>query len=140
MIYAEDVNYWKTGVGPPDKWIEMAKKVLEKLGGKVLGEGFVANAEGEASYMLGFSIKGESYRIVWPVLTSETGDQRAARVQAATMLHHYVKGVALYAVIIGARTAFFSHFMLPDGRTTSELAGYELEEGLPRLMLKEGSE
>lgn len=139
MIYAEDANYFKTGAGPPDKWIEQAKAILDKLGGKVLGEGFVANAEGKASYMLGFSIKGESYRIVWPVLPSASGDHRAARVQAATMLHHYIKSVALFAVIVGAEQAFFSHLMLPDGRTTSELAGHELEESLPRLMLKEGS-
>jgi hypothetical protein len=41
--------------------------------------------------MLEFDLGGERYKVVWPVLPTKTGKDRAARVQAATALYHDVK-------------------------------------------------
>jgi len=134
-IYAEDVNFWMTGRSSPDTWIERAKKQIAELGGKVMAEGFGSDAEGRSAFMLGFEMQGDSFKIVWPVLISQRGNTQAARIQAATMLYHYVKSVCLYAVIVGTRAAFFSHLMLPDGRTASQVANAELADVVPTMIL-----
>jgi len=138
-IYAEDVNFWMTGRSSPDTWIERTKKQIEQLGGKVMAEGFGSDAESRSAFMLGFEMSGDSFKIVWPVLTSKRGNTLAARIQAATMLYHYVKSVCLYAVIVGTRAAFFSHLMLPDGRTASQVANAELADVVPTMLLLDTS-
>ncbi len=138
MPYAEDLNFWQTGKADPDTWIDKTKKQLKELGGECKGQGFGMDEEGRAAFMLIFEIKGERFRIIWPVVKTRTGNERAARVQAATALYHYVKSVCLYATVIGTRTAFFSHFMLPDGRTAAQVSGYELAEMTPRMLLGRG--
>lgn len=137
-MYAEDLNFWCTSKSDPGNWIDKAKRQLATLGGECKGEGFGADGEGRAAFMLAFEIKGDKFKIIWPVMKSKSGNERAARVQAATTLYHYVKAVCLYAAVVGSRTAFFSHFMLPDGRTASEVSGYELAEMTPRLLLGKG--
>jgi hypothetical protein len=135
MPYAEDLNFWATGKSDPGKWIDAAKRQLKALGGEFKGEGFGSDADGRAAFMLAFEIKGDKFKIIWPVLKSKSGNERAARTQAATTLYHYVKAVCLYAAVVGTRTAFFSHFMLSDGRVASEVSGYELAEMTPRMLL-----
>lgn len=137
QIYAEDVNFWHTSQASPDKWIERTKRQIEGLGGKVLAEGFGSNHEGKAAFMIGFEIEADKFKIVWPVLPSKNGEEGAARRQAATMLYHYTKGICLYAVVVGARAAFFSHYMLPDGRMASQLATPELLTAVPKMLLLE---
>lgn len=132
---AEDVNFWATGKSSPEKWIDATKRQLKNLGGEFRGEGFGADGEGRAAFMIAFTIKGDEFKIVWPVLQSRSNNERAARVQAATMLYHYVKSVCLYSTVVGPRTAFFSHYLLPDGRTAGQVSGYELAEMTPRLLL-----
>lgn len=132
---AEDVNFWQTGRSSPDVWIERSKKQIEELGGKVIAEGFGSDGEGRAAFMLGLKINGDSFKIVWPVLPSKTGKHQAARTQAATMLYHYVKSTCLYAVVVGARAAFFSHLMLPDGRMASQVASDDLAFTVPKMLL-----
>lgn len=134
-IYAEDVNYWKTGERrSPDKWIELAAIQIENLGGKVGGNAFGTNDDGRSAYMIAFQFDGEAFKIVWPVLpTRRPNDIYAARVQAATMLYHHVKGMCIASVILGKRAAFFTHLMLPDGRTASQVANSELIEAMPDL-------
>jgi hypothetical protein len=134
-LYAEDVNYWKTGKSAPDTWTDRTRSQIEKLGGSVLAEGFGSEPQtGRAAYMLGFEIGGERYKIVWPVLASKKGDQRAAKVQAATMLYHDVKARCVSAAVLGARTAFFSFLMLPDGHTVAEVSTPDLQQMIPALM------
>ena len=135
MIYSEDLNYWKTSHSSPDVWIDRAKKQIEQLGGKVEAEGFGSDGDGRAAFMLGFSIKEERFKIIWPVMKSYRNEEKPARVQAATSLYHYVKGVCLYAVVVGPRTAFFSHLMLPDGRTFSQLSNERLLESIPKILM-----
>lgn len=134
QLYAEDVNYWMTSRTSPDQWIAKTKWIIEDLEGKVIAEGFGSNHEGKAAFMVGFEIKEEAFKIVWPVLTSIKGNERAARIQAATSLYHYVKGVCLYAIVVGVKTAFFSHLMLPDGRIASELTSPQLTDAFPKLL------
>jgi len=73
-------------------------------------------------------LQGSVFREVWPVLPSRTGNERAAKRQASTMLYHHVKAALLDAQIRGARVAFFHALMLPDGRMASQLDENELME------------
>lgn len=134
-IYAEDVNFWQTSKSAPDKWIELSKKQIAELGGKVIAEGFGSDEAGRSAFMLGFQIGGDSYKIIWPVLPSKTSKTINARTQAATMLYHYVKSVCLYAVVVGARSAFFSHLMLADGRVASQVSSDDLTLYAPSMFL-----
>ena len=136
--YAEDVNFWLTGRSDPTRWIESTKRQIETLGGTVEAEAFGSDATGRAAFMVGFSIQNDRFKIVWPVLTSKRGQTSAARIQAATMLYHYVKSVCLYAIIVGARTAFLTHLVLPDGRTASQAADAELADAIPAMLLLSG--
>ena len=135
ILYAENVNYWKTGKSSPDTWTDRTRKQIEQLGGTVLAEGFGSEPQtGRAAYMLGFEMGGERYRIVWPVLPSKGNDQRAAKVQAATMLYHDVKARCVSAVVLGVRTAFFSFLMLPNGQTVADVSTPELQQMIPALV------
>jgi hypothetical protein len=137
-LYAEDVNYWKTGTSGPDVWIDKAKAEIRAAGGKVLGEAF-GNSDGRAAFMLEFAFGADRFRVVWPVLTSKTKADRAARVQAATMLYHDVKAKCVSAKVHGMRAAFFQYAVLPDGRTAATVATPELLQLYPK-MLKAGDE
>ena len=54
MIYAEDVNYWKTSRTSPDAWLAKAKREVARAGGQVLAAGCGSDGE-RAAYMLAFS-------------------------------------------------------------------------------------
>lgn len=132
---AEDINYWKTGKSSPDIWIDRAKRQIENLGGKVLMEGFGSDSiTGRAAFLLTFEIGGDRFKVTWPVLFSRTGNERAARIQAATMLYRDIKAKCMSAAVLGAQAAFFSFLALPDGRVAAELAVPELLENMPRLL------
>lgn len=126
LPYSETVNYWKTSASSSDTWMDRTKKLIRKFGGEILAEGFGSNAAGDAAFMLGFKIAGDTFRIVWPVLPSKTHNVRAARIQAVTMLFRDVKAKIISAAVLGARTSFFSYLLLPNGQTASEAAAPEL--------------
>ena len=135
LPYAEDVgNYWKTGQSAPDTWIDKARAEIRAAGGKVLSEAFGRDQDGRAAYMLVFSFGPEQYRAVWPVLPTRTNNERAARIQAATMLYHDIKAKAVAAKVHGARAAFFQFLLLPDGRTAPQAADAELTTVWPKLL------
>lgn len=136
-IYAEDINYWQTGKSQPDTWIIDAKRLIGQLGGRVLAEAYGQTGNNSGAYMLSFEIQGERYKIVWPVLPSKTKNEKAARIQAATMLYHDIKAKCISATVIGVKAAFFGYYQLPDGRTMIELTAPELEDQFP-LLLKDG--
>jgi len=130
--HAEEVNYWKTSKSSPDAWIDRAKRQIEQLGGVVLAEGFGSESTtGRSAFMLAFGIGGDRFKITWPVLPSKGGNERAARVQAATMLYHDVKARCISATVLGSRAAFFSFLLLPDGRTTAEISIPEFAQIAP---------
>ena len=134
-MYAEDLNYWKTSQTSPDSWSEKTKKQIEALKGKVLGEGFGSNDAGKAAFMVAFEIQGETFKVIWPVVKSLSSNERAERIQAATSLYHYIKGVCLYALVVGFRTAFFSHLMLSDGRVANQIANDQISKLIPEMIL-----
>ena len=139
LPYAEDVNYWKTSKSSPDMWMDKTKRQIEHLGGRVLLEGFGNEpTTGRAAFMLAFEIGGDKFKIVWPVLPSKSGNEKAARVQAATMLYHDVKAKCISAAVLGARAAFFASLLLPDGRTAAEASISELTQGIPELFTHPG--
>ena len=99
-----------------------------------MAEGFGRETQaGRSAFMLAFKIDDEQFKVVWPVLPSKSGNERAARIQAATMLYHDVKARCVSAKVLGPRAAFFNYLVLPDGRTTVEAASPELVDMLPAL-------
>ena len=136
LPFADDVNYWKTSQSGSETWILRAIKEVESLDGTVLSEAF-GSSGGRSAFMLTFQIGGDLFRVVFPVLPTRTGketDQRAARVQAATLLYHDVKAKCLIAKILGTRSAFFSYLVLPGGHTAAEATEPELLDHLPLLL------
>lgn len=133
-VYAEDLNYWKTGKSSPDTWIDRARKEIEVAGGTVDNEAFGRDASGRSAYMLAFSFGADRFRVVWPVLESKSGDERAARIQATTMLYHDVKARYVTAKVLGIRSAFFGYLLLPDGRQAGMVASPELLNAMPKML------
>lgn len=136
MIHAESVNYWKTSRTSSDTWIEKTKRQIEKLGGQVLMEGFGReSATNRAAFVLAFAIGEDRFKVIWPVLPSKGGNEKAARIQAATMLYHDVKAKCISSAVLGARAAFFSFLMLPDGRTAMEVSTPDLMQAIPGMFV-----
>lgn len=134
-LYAEEVNYWKTSHSSPDKWLDKTKKLILDIDGTILGEGFGSDPIRQYSaYMLQFEIDGERYKIVWPVLPSRYNEEVAARRQATTFIYHDVKARVMSSKVLGSKAAFFSYWLLPDGRTASQASVTELSEGIPYLL------
>lgn len=135
-VYAEDVNYWQTERTPTsaDKWIDKTKAEIKAAAGRVLSEAFGSDDQGRAAYMLEFTFGGDRFRAVWPVLPSKTKNERAARIQAATMLYHDVKAKCVSAKVHGTRAAFFQYAVLPDGRTAAQVAAPELLTLYPKQL------
>ncbi len=137
QVYAEDVNYWKTGQSSADSWIDKAKAEIRAAGGKVLSDAYGSDDTGRAAFMIHFAFGDEQFKLVWPVLPTKTKkeiDQRAAKIQAATMLYHDVKAKAVSAKVHGVKAAFFQYLMLPDGRTASQVTTPEIATLYPRLL------
>ncbi len=136
-IYAEDVNYWKTGSRTScDEWIEKTKREILAVGGAIIGSGTAINdMTGRAAFTIRFRLEEELFDLRWPVLETKTMDLRAARVQSATALYHDVKACCLRVKFLGARAAFLAYLILPDGSTASEVTSGELLAGLPRLLV-----
>ena len=135
LPYAEDVNYWRTSKSSPDTWMDRSRRQIEKLGAQVLAEGFGSEPGlGRAAYMLAFQLDCERYKVIWPVLPTKTNNNKAARVQAATLLYHDIKAKCISAAVLGTRVAFFSFLMLPDGRTAADVAIPELIKLAPAML------
>ena len=138
LPYAEDVgHYWKTSQTSADAWIDSACKVIEDMGGKVEGHAY-GQSDGRGAFMLRFSIEGQSYRVVWPILPlafPSPASERATRIQAATMLYHDVKAKAMTAAVLGERMAFFSYMELSDGHVAGEIQNEALAEYFPKMLM-----
>lgn len=137
-MYAEELNYWKTGSSHPDTWIERAKGEIKSAGGTWIAEAFGSEAQtGRSAYMVEFQFGQDRYKLTWPVLVCRAkspANERAAKVQAATMLFHDVKARCVTAKVMGARSAFFSYLMLPDGRTAAQAATPDLARLFPKML------
>ena len=136
LPYAEDIKvYWKTSQTAPGTWIERTKEQIEKLGGAVLLEAIGKEPDtGRESLLMIFEIEGDRFKVTWPVLdVKRKTNAKAARIQAATMMYHDIKAKCVSAKVIGARAAFFSYLLLPDGRAAVEATIPELQTGIPAL-------
>ncbi len=136
LPYAEDIKvYWKTSASVSAIWTNRAKELIEKLGGKILLEAIGSEPDtGRDALLMVFEIEGDRFKVVWPVLSvRRKANTKAARIQAATMMHHDIKAKCVSAKVIGARAAFFSYLMLPDGRAAVEASVPELQTGIPSL-------
>lgn len=133
--FAEDCNYWQSGKSAPDTWIDKAKREITGVGGKLLGDAYGNDAlTGRSAYMIQFKLGDDHFKLVWPVLQSRSRNQKAAQIQAATMLYHDVKARCVSAKVLGVRAAFFTYLMLPDGRNASEASSEELVAALPAML------
>ena len=130
LPYAEDINYWKTGRSSPDTWIAKTERQIQSLDGKVLAEAFGKDASGNSAFMLAFEIGEDKFKVIFPVLPSKSGNEGAARIQAATMLYHDIKSKCISATVLGTRAAFFSYLLLTDGKTTTD---FETDDLRPML-------
>ena len=132
-VYAEDVNYWQTSQSSADTWIDKAKKEITGIGGNIMTESF-ADQQGRSAFLLEFRLGSDVFKVVWPILPSYSGKDRAAKVQAATMLYHDVKAKVVSAKVLGIRTAFFTYLVLPDGRTAAQASGSEIARYVPNIL------
>lgn len=132
--YAEEVNYFKTSLTAPDTWMTKAKREVERAGGQVLGDGRLTDGvTGRTVLILTFAFGQDRFRLQYPALESKTGNDRAAVIQAATILYRAVKARCVDAKVLGYRAAFMAFLLLPDGRTTSQVAVPELSDAVPRF-------
>lgn len=118
LPFAEDVAYWKTGRTAPDRKIDQVVAMIDSAGGCVHERGFMQKGQ-QSAFLVEFSLDGNLFRIVWPVLATKSGetDMYPARIQAATHIYHHVKATLQAAQILGARMAFAPHLVLEDERT-----------------------
>lgn len=130
--YAEDANYWKTSRSS-DQALRTAEKEIKAVGGQVRAKAF-ARRDGRSAWMMEFVINGVTYRSIWPVLKSRTGNEKAAEIQAAVAMKHDIKAKCVAVKWLGAEQAFARERLLPNGRTVGEASSPELEEMLPRLL------
>jgi len=135
---AEDVNYWRTGRSSPDKWLDRACRLIEDVGGEVHGRA-IGYLHDRGAVQLAFTIDGQPHSLMWPVLPTRDGDpdHPAARIQAATFVHHDVKAKAMAAKVLGPARAFVGCRLLEGGLTVADLAGAETAElaaAMPRLL------
>lgn len=121
---AEDLPYWQTGRSA-DKAITEAKNAIVKNGGKITGDGFISR-NGEGAFFLEFEMHGDSFRVVEKIMYSRTGNENAAKIQAAASLKHSIKARVNEAVRHGARRAFMHSLLLPDGSTVDQKSNSEL--------------
>lgn len=135
IIYAEDVPYFQTSQAFAESWIEKAKREISSINGKINAEAFGMDDTGRSAFILAFSIGTDTFKLTWPVLPSKKGNQKAAKIQAATALYHDVKARVVSAKFLGLRGAFFNYLMLPGGKTAADVTGEAFLELVPKMML-----
>jgi hypothetical protein len=134
--YADKLNYWKSGRGSAESWVDKAKAEIRRAGGLVHGSAFVEEEiNGTGAYCLAFELHRDRFQVKWPILRPrKQQDMPAAKRQAATMLYHDVKAACVKAKVFGARVAFLAHLQLANGRTAGELTNPELVASLPKML------
>lgn len=135
-INAEDLPYWQTSQSAADTWIDRTKKMIQDAGGYVMVNAY-GEESGRAAFILSFKLEGQIYKIMWPVLVSKTKNERAARIQAATMIYHDVKAKLVTALVLGVKAAFLPYLVLPNGVVAMSLQAPEIGEAIPRVFLLE---
>lgn len=134
----KSLPYWKTGRTAAEHWIRKACAEIERAGGTIDVCFPSAYQGGRTAHVVGFSLDGDSFKLVWPLLEHDPPEAEAALRQAATMLYHDVKSRCIAARVFGARWAFHAEWLLPDGRSIGQLTTPELLQELPQMALLAG--
>lgn len=135
VIYAEDINYWKTSKSSTESWVDKTKKLITGINGTIHTE-MIGTVNGKSAVMLGFIIEDNNFKIVYPVLAiRKDADLLSAKRQAATAMYHEVKALVVSAKFRGIRGAFHSYLVLADGRTAGELSAPEIRDAIPTAFL-----
>lgn len=139
IVYAEDVNYWKTSSSSADSWVEKAIREIKSIDGLIMAVASV-QIDTRTGFMIHFKVGADEFRIEFAVLPCRKAtdeNRRAAKVQAATLLYHDIKHKVVMAKIKGARQSFAEHWLLPSGETLARAmeqgAGY-LASNMPLLL------
>jgi len=117
--------------------IRRENDLITSIKGKVISQAYGTIAD-KAAFQLMFQIGDDVFKVSFPVLPSKTGNLKAAKVQAATILYHDVKAKIVLAKVLGTRAAFFTYLLLPDGRAASEAANPEIVQLMPKLLASGG--
>lgn len=121
-IYAEDINYFKSSTTHAQTWIDRAKKEITKIGGEITKEAYGSDTK-ESRFFLAFRLGGEDFEITWPVLPCfYKKNEKAAIIQAATLLYHDVKHKCVMTKVKGVNRAFLEYLLLPNGSPAGEVA------------------
>lgn len=124
QVFAEDVNYFQSSTTAADTWIDKAKQEIRSIGGQVLGDVSGTDESGRTVFRLDFKIGPDTFKVLWPTLPcNKKGHEKAAKIQAATMLYHDVKHKVVMAKVKGVRTSFLEYLTLPNGQTAADAAG-----------------
>ncbi len=138
LPYADDVNYWKTSRAGSDTWLEKSKKLIEEVGGEVVSESFSHLPKtGQAAFLIEFTQGVDTFKIIWPVLPTKydgSGEEAAARRQAATFMYHDIKAKCMMAKIFGTRGAFFPFLALPGGVVAAQLTSPQVMKKIPKML------
>ena len=130
---AEEANYWKSSKSA-EAAITAAKKEIAAVGGTVLGYAY-AEDTGRAAHVLTFTIEGQRFRTVYPVLLTKAGEVTpAGKVQAAAALKHDVKAKCVAIKWRGLLGAFGADLVLDNGRTVAEAQAPELISSYPLMI------
>lgn len=127
-IYAEDLPYWKSGT-QYNRAIDEALNYIEKYGGSITAQG-TATIDGVTAIFIQFDMDGDSFRFVEKVAQTKSSHEtakRAAKVQAAASLKHSIKARVNEAARHGARKAFLSSLILPNGKVAHEESSIDLQ-------------
>lgn len=133
-VYAEELPYFQTSKVGMETWMDKAEEEIKKAGGTITASGAVQQLT-QAAVFIAFELQGETYRVTFPVLESKRGNQKAAKIQAATMLYHDVKARSVAVRVLGAKVAFGGYRVLPDGRTDGQVSTPELVAILPKMLI-----
>lgn len=133
-VYAEDCNYWKTSQTSPDTWLDQAKSLIIKAGGKILADGYINESSSRNVFMVKFSFGEQVFVASEFVLESIGKNVKAAKIQAATTLYHEIKARCVSMKRRGARWAFLQYLMLPDGQVVGHASNPELMDAWPKML------
>lgn len=131
-LYAEDLPYWRSGT-KYNRAIDEAVNALNKYGAEISMNGQF-NINGVKVIAIQFKLDMDEYRLVERIILPRkrnSANDRAAEIQAAAALKHDVKARLNQYLRNGARKAFMSALILPNGKVAHE----ESNVGLQQLLM-----
>lgn len=134
LPYAEDCSYWKTSKSGVEGWLDKTERLIEQIEGEVITR-IAGKSGGKEAIMFVWELKGEQYKLMWPVLPTKKDERSAAMRQAATMIYHDTKARINRLKIFPPEVVFSDWLVLPNGQTIAE----SRVEGIPQNLLLLGN-